>query len=366
MKLAFFTSLFLVCLLFCLFRSALGGAGATASPLPVRGLHLLAPAPGHVPLLASFIRKSLPQEGVNLLVLEINYRFQFRSHPELADENPLSEKDVKKLVSACREAGVQLIPLLNCLGHQSWAEKTLPLLALYPEFDETPGLFPNNKDIYCRSYCPRHPKLHEVLFALVDELASAFESQAFHVGMDEVFLLGEQTCPRCKGVDKAELFAEEVRRLSAYLTAKGLTLWMWGDRLVDGETSGIGKWEASMNETAPAVHKIPQDIVICDWHYEFAPPTAGYFALLGFKIVASPWRKADVAVAQLEQINWIRQKSNPNVASRALGVLQTTWTNPAHFIRAYHGDPDGEQPLPVAARESAACFKQLFAALRKF
>ena len=35
------------------------------------------------------------------------------------------------------------------------------------EFDETPGKYPNNEGIYCRSYCPLHPEVHEVLFDLV-------------------------------------------------------------------------------------------------------------------------------------------------------------------------------------------------------
>lgn len=317
--------------------------------------------------MAQFIRDALPREGVNVLILEINYRYQFRSHPQLADGDALSESQVKELVKACRDANVELIPLLNCLGHQSWAEKTAALLRAHPEFDETPGLYPKNEGIYCRSYCPRHPQVHDILFGLIDELAQVFEAKAFHVGMDEVFLLGEESCPRCKGVDKGELFGEEVRRLNEHLSAKRLAMWMWGDRFIDGEESGIGKWEASLNQTARAVHSVPKDIIICDWHYEFAPPTPGYFATLGFQVVASPGRKPEVALAQLKQMDWIRAKSNKTIASRALGVLQTTWTNPADFVRAYRGDydPAGSNPPSDAARESANCFKQLFAELRK-
>ncbi|NIM69132.1 MAG: glycoside hydrolase, partial [Xanthomonadales bacterium] len=43
------------------------------------------------------------------------------------------------------------------------------LLRAFPEFDETPWV-PQNADadvLYCRSYCPRHPGVHEVVFALI-------------------------------------------------------------------------------------------------------------------------------------------------------------------------------------------------------
>jgi hypothetical protein len=334
----------------------------SAEALPVRGLHLMAPAPDDVPLLVRFIEDALSREGVNTLVLEIGYRYRFPSDPELALEPALTRDHVRRIVEACRRAGVELIPSLNCLGHQSWAENTFPLLRKYPEFDETPGLHPSNEGIYCRSYCPRHPDLHEVLFGLIDDLVEAFEAKAFHVGMDEVFLLGEDACPRCRGRDKARLFADEVRKLYEHLRSKGVRMWMWGDRFLDGEATGIGKWEASLNETAGAVDLVPRDIVICDWHYEFSPPTAGYFAVKGFQVVMSPWRKSEVALAHLDQIRMIRRNANPDLADQALGVLHTTWTNPAAFIRAYYGE--GPEP-PESARESAECFKDLFRAIRK-
>ena len=41
------------------------------------------------------------------------------------------------------------------------------------------------------------------LFAVIDELCDAYETDAFHAGMDEIFYLGDDKCPRCQGVDKA-------------------------------------------------------------------------------------------------------------------------------------------------------------------
>jgi len=334
---------------------------AGTDTLPIRGLHCSVPRPDDVALCAKFIREALPKEGVNTLVLEFDYRYQFTSHPELAADGALSREDVKELVSACKDAGIQLIPQNNCLGHQSWDKRTLPLLTKYPEFDETPGKYPENKDIYCRSYCPLHPEVHKVVFALIDELAEVCEANAFHVGMDEVFILGDEDCPRCKGKSKAELFATEVTTLHDHLARSNRTLWMWGDRFINGEITGIGEWEASQNGTEAAILQIPKDIVICDWHYEMAHPTAPYFAIHGFPVVSSPWRKANAALGQLEIIRTVRQYANEPVKQRMQGVLQTTWCGMSPFVRAYYGE---EGVRGEAARESADCFKKLFAAIR--
>ena len=294
---------------------------AAPSAPPIRGLHVSAPGPDELALTIKFIQEALPKEGVNVLVLEFDYRYQFSKRPEMADPGALSLDDVKQLAAACRKAGVRLIPQINCLGHQSWKKNTGRLLRAHPEFDETPGKYPENEGIYCRSYCPLHPVVHDVVFDLIDELADACQADAVHVGMDEVFLIGDDDCPRCKGKDKAELFAAEVIILRDHLAKTNRTMWMWGDRLLDGETTGIGKWEASANQTHAAIRLVPKDIMICDWHYERALPTAEHFAVEGFSVLACPWRRPDVALAQLQSIRSVRAHATDAIAARMQGVL---------------------------------------------
>jgi hypothetical protein len=336
-------------------------ATACAQPVPIRGIHLAAPMPDEMALADRFIKDALAKEGVNVLVLEFNYRFQFARHPEVADDRALSAADVRHLAESCRAAGVRLVPMINLLGHQSWARTTFGLLRSHPEFDETPGKHPENKGIYCRSYCPLHPQVHDVIFDLVDELADAAQADAFHVGMDEVFLLGDDACERCKGRKKAELFAGEVRKLRDHLAESKRTLWVWGDRFLDGETTGIGEWEAAKNGTASAIHNVPKDIVICDWHYESAHPTALHFALEGFNVLSSPWRRSSVALRQLDLIRLARLNSSPAVAGRLQGMLHTTWVGFGAFAKAYFAEEFRNQQ----ATESAATFRELFRELRK-
>jgi len=335
-----------------------------APDIPVRGLHTFAPAKKDLAAALDFIRDALPKEGVNTLIMEFNYSYNFQSRPEFADPNALGKEEVGQIAKACQEKGIALIPQINCLGHQSWAENTARLLVKHPEFDETPGKYPKNKDIYCRSYCPLHPEVHKVLFDLIDELVNACQAKAFHVGMDEVFLLADPDCPRCKGKSTAELFAGEVKTLHAHLKAIGCTTWMWGDRFIDGKATGIGKWEAAENGTAPAVDLVPKDIVICDWHYGGAPQSPKFFAEKGFPVVACPWRNSQVALAQLALIRKLRGSDNKAVAARALGMVQTTWCGFAPFHAAYQAQIAADQPAKDAPGESAACFRALSQATR--
>lgn len=338
--------------------------GAASGVLPVRGLHLSAPAKQDLPAAIEFIRKDLRGTGVNTLVLEFNYQFDFKSRPEFADPSALGKAEVQLILQACRENQIELIPQFNCLGHQSWAKRTARLLEKHPEFDETPGKYPDNEGIYCRSYCPLHPEVHKVIFDLLAELAKACEAKAFHIGMDEVFILADPDCPRCKGKNPAQLFADEVQTLHAQLKKTGCRTWMWGDRFLDGKSTGLGKWEASENDTAPAIDLVPKDIVICDWHYEQATETPQLFARKGFDVVVCPWRKPDVALAQLAKVQTLRAEADPAIARHALGMVHTTWCGFSPFAKAYRAQVSGEAPAKNAAAETAQCFAALFKALR--
>jgi len=335
------------------------GLNAASPVLPVRGLHVMAPKPDEMDLALRFIGEALPKEGVNTLVMEFDYRYQFTRRPEVTDPDALSKDDVKKIAAACRQAGVRLIPQINLLGHQSWAAGTGGLLRAHPELDETPGKYPQNAGIYCRSYCSLHPKVHEIVFDLIDELAEATGADAFHAGMDEIFLLGEDDCERCKGKNKAELFAGEVKALHDHLAQSGRTLWIWGDRFLNGATTGMGKWEASINGTPDAIHMVPKDIVVCDWHYERVLPSTTYFAMEGFQVVACPWRMPNVALGQLAMVRDTRAHATPEIADRMQGVLQSTWVPFGPFAKAYFGERTGDAQVHEVVQTFRALFEEL-------
>jgi hypothetical protein len=324
-----------------------------------RGIHLMGPASEHVPLLERAISEVLAPLGINQLILEINYGFEYRSHPELRGGRVMTREDARRLTKATREQGIRLIPMFNCLGHQSWAKETFALLKLHPEFDETPQIPLDNPDIYCRSWCPQAPGVNDIIFALIDELVDAFESDAFHVGMDEVFLIASDQCPRCQGKDPADMFALAVNDLHRHLAGKRKqTMLMWGDRLLDDSTMHYGEWEASRNGTAPAIDRIPKDIVQCDWHYEPGKeyPSVPFFQEKGFTVWPSSWRNKEAALALLEY-------SRAHATDRMVGHLCTTWAGPEQILPALLGTADPASRNPHA-EEAAEALRACMHALR--
>ncbi|MAF12951.1 glycoside hydrolase [Candidatus Poribacteria bacterium] len=315
-----------------------------------RAVHTMAPGEEGMPLLTRAVDEVLAPLGVNVLILEVNYGFEYESHPELRGGRPLRRDTCREFAAFCRERSIRLIPQFMCLGHQSWSTITYPLLTNYPEFDETPHIPADNPDIYCRSWCPLHPDVNGIVFPLFDELIDALQADAFHVGLDEVFLIADDGCPRCRGKDPADLFATAVNDYHDRLVGeRGLELLMWGDRLLDAATTGYGSWEASENGTAPAIDLIPNDIVICDWHYEPGDdyPSVRYFQEKGFRVLPGCWRNAEAAQALFDC-------ADRDATDRMLGRLCTTWVGGDQLARALLGEP----PEPSAnAVETAATLR---------
>jgi len=265
----------------------------------------------------------LAQAGINVLIIEVNYGFAYQSHPELRmGDQPITRDGAAQFAKTCRGLGIRLIPQFNCLGHQSWAKNTYTLLTAYPELDLTPGAFPDNEGIYCREWDPLNPRVNEIIFPMLDELIDAFEADALHVGMDEVFLIGSEHSPSTKGKDPAPILARAINDLHTHLVKKrGVDMLMWGDRLIDGHVYKYGDWESATNGTAPAIDLIPKDIIICDWHYELRDsyPSVPMFAEQGFRVWPGGWKKVDATQAL---IKYSRDLKHPNM----LGHLFTTWS----------------------------------------
>ena len=168
-----------------------------------------------------------------------------------------------------------------------------------------------------------NPKTNEIVFALIDELIDAFEAKAFHVGMDEVFLLSSEHAPSTKDLDPADVFAKVVNDLHGHIVKqRGLTMLMWADRLIDGDEFNMGEWEASKVGTAPAVDKIPKDIILCPWHYEMREKyeSLPMFMEKGFRILPASWKNTDATLAL------IRYARANQTEDRLVGHIFTTWS----------------------------------------
>ncbi len=263
---------------------------------------------------------ALARAGANTVVIEVNYSYEFQAHPELRKKNFITRKTAHRLAAVARQNGIRLIPQFNCLGHQSFGGRIEPLLKVHPEFNQTPSQSLTNKDIYCLEWCPQAPGLNEIIFTLLDEMAAGFEADAIHVGMDEVYLLGADECPRCRGKNPAELFAAQVNALHAHLVCeKKLEMLMWADRVIGPKFQGYSKYDHAQNDTSASVDLIPKDIVLCDWHYEWRKeyPSVPFLAERGFRV----WPAGFLPLKAAQQFSDFSRGRGTNV----VGWLATTW-----------------------------------------
>ena len=130
--------------------------------------------------------------------------------------------------------------------------------------------------------------------------------------------------------------------------------------LLEGKVTGLGEWEASRNDTYPAVDLIPKDVVICDWHYARADQTAVYFAMKGLDVVTCSWRNPEVAEAQVDDMVRFREVSTPQMKKHFLGVTQTIWSGSGGFLDQYYGrrPPSNDQKNPD--HTESKCFVRMF------
>ncbi|HPS55480.1 MAG TPA: family 20 glycosylhydrolase [Sedimentisphaerales bacterium] len=289
--------------------------------------------------LKKFITNVMVPKGLNALVLEINYSFKFTSHPELAGTG-FNKFQARQLTELCHQNNIRLIPLFNCIGHQSDGGKnTFALLQKYPKFDETPYVSADNNGIYCREWCPSNPDVYPIVFDLIDEIIDAFQADAIHVGMDEIFLLGDPNCQYCKGGDNAKIFADAVNRFHRHIVdEKGIEMHMWGDRLLKASMHSYeGEKEVSKTGTDVAIDMIPKDIVIYDWHYWLRPQftSVQHFVDKGFRVWPTTWMQATGSVAF-----W--QTAQKCDSKKVLGMLFTSWciSSPDQLIDVINNDTE--------------------------
>ncbi len=264
---------------------------------------------------------ALAAAGANTVVIEVNYSFEFQSHPELRQKNFITQKSAHALAAAARRNGIRLIPEFNCLGHQSFGDRIEPLLKTHPEFSETSLSVMTNDDFYCLSWCPRVPQVNEIIFQLIDEIAAGFEADALHVGMDEIYYIANDTCPRCHGKNPAALFAAQVNALHAHIVGeKNLQMLMWADRVIGPKFQGYSKFDNAHNDLSGSLNLIPRDLVLCDWHYEWRReyPSVTLLTENGFRV----WPAGFLPLKAAQQLSDFSRTRGTNV----IGYLATTWT----------------------------------------
>ncbi len=126
------------------------------------------------------------------------------------------------VVEAAARYGLSVIPAIQSLGHCSW-------VGVHPEyarFDEG-----YERQHVAGVLCPAHPDLEELLAPMIRDIAPLATSGIIHVGLDEVFTLGQCTrcAPRRAQEGEGGIFLRHANRVADWVRATGNRPAIWGD-----------------------------------------------------------------------------------------------------------------------------------------
>jgi hexosaminidase len=132
----------------------------------------------------SFIR-DLSRYKINMLVWEWEDKFAYNSHPEIGAPGAFTMDEMREFTRYAREYHIELVPLVQGLGHVSYILK-------WPQYKDLREIADSDWE-----FCPLKEGTYDLLFDLWDEAIKATpESRYIHIGSDETFELGH--CIECQ------------------------------------------------------------------------------------------------------------------------------------------------------------------------
>lgn len=133
-----------------------------------------------------------------------------------------SREDVQEILSAAKDAGLSVVPLVQTFGH-------LEFVLMHRKFANL-----REKATFLMDLCPCRREALPLIKSLVDQVISFHpDIEAIHLGGDEVWSLG--TCEKCLPIvekeGKAALFLKHMTPLLEHVKGKGLRSLIWDDMM---------------------------------------------------------------------------------------------------------------------------------------
>ncbi len=216
--------------------------------LPLRGFHV------NLASCRQFeeddVRALLEKAGkfkLNTFLLEYNERFPFSSHPAISSCNAFTKEDVRSFEKICAENAIEIIPLVQCLGHNAHINR----LEEYGKYFEPD--FPDGRK--SAQLCPLSGEAFTLFTTLAKEILEAHPNGKYlHIGGDEARSMG--MCPKCQEYvqkyGEGKLYVEYINKCAAFVRNCGRIPIIWDDML---------------SRHPDLMEKMDKDIVIMVWDY---------------------------------------------------------------------------------------------------
>ena len=281
----------------------------------------------NMPFIKSYIDFAA-QNGYNSLLLYLENNVRTQSTPYFDETESYSEQEIREMVAYAEAKGIDVIPAFENLGH-------LERFFRYPQFAQFAEC--NDAEKEGRGFysglgtcgCVSNPEMHEVLDNYIREVCAMFNSPYVHMGLDEPFDFA--VCKRCnekmekENKTKADLFYEHVIHCNDLVRGLGKRMMMWDDFF----------------EFADIAHKLPRDIIFCNWNYYFvSDELAGhwtnrikrdwfaYYDELGFDYIFCVYGHRASSLYNLESFTQYAEKYHP------IGGMVTQWQRSNGFYFA--------------------------------
>lgn len=268
----------------------------------------------NLPMMLESVRE-MAHYKMNAVLLEFEAMFPYRRYPFLSVKETFTPEQIEKMRVCCYNNHVEIIPLIQCLGH---AYNVLR----HPEFAhlrETPDT--------THQYCPTNPETARLFGELAREQIELLGGvRYFLMGGDEARRLGY--CPACAKKKKDEglgaLYGDYVSAAAQPLLAQGITPLVWSDIIEAHEDI-----EAHLDPRIGLVY----------WNYDLAqwPRTYAMEKFTGTErltLGASASRfggHPDYMFLYKKAMRGISLMAAECVRNRAGGVMVTNWTKPTPY-----------------------------------
>lgn len=184
----------------------------------------------------------LAEQGINALLVEFEDKFPFEVTQGIHHSSAWTKDEFKRFGARCKEKNVELIPLLQSVGHLDYILK-------YPKFRDLRDGGPEGTSY---QWCLALEETFELWCAMADELLEVFpDTKIFHIGADECNM--RLPCERC-GKNKLDLYIKRVRRCAEYIQKKGMKVVLWDDVF---RRYGAEKFA-----------ELPKGVIPCVWMYQ--------------------------------------------------------------------------------------------------
>ena len=221
----------------------------------------------------------LARQHVTYFALEFGPQVVLDFDPKIAEGGRFTKAQAREIIDHGRRLGLKPIAYLELLGHLERAYKKEP--------------YTHEGGINIRSDAAYEKFVYPILTEMLDVYGPV---EYFHCGMDEAVELFSWLSK--EGYDVADLLTRHIERIDRFLKARGVKMVIWHDMLTAPSLAkeldapaGPANGGPPQN-TAPALTKIPKDVVLNYWFYEPLAqyPGLDYLRRKGFAVWASPWQ----------------------------------------------------------------------------